>query len=84
MRRLLGSLAIWSVVVVAIVLFWPGQVETPGCASHVTPTAECLRTVERMNIVNWWSEAVPLLVVAAAGYLAILGLAWRSRRQLRG
>jgi heme/copper-type cytochrome/quinol oxidase subunit 2 len=83
MRRLLGSLAIWSAVVVAIVLLWPGQVQTPGCASSVTPTADCLTQVKAMDDGIWWMSTVPLLVVIAAGYLVIVGLAWRSRRQHR-
>jgi hypothetical protein len=83
MRRLLGSLAIWSAVVVAIALLGPGQVQTPGCASSVTPSADCLTQLKAMNDGIWWTNTVPLLLVIAAGYLVILIVAWRSRRQPR-
>jgi hypothetical protein len=80
-RRLLAWLAIWSAVVVAIVLLWPGQVQTPGCASSVTPSIDCLTQMKAMNDGMWWTNTVPLLLIIAAGYLVILIVAWRSRRQ---
>ena len=82
MRGLLVSLAIWSVVVLAIVLVWPGQSQTPGCASAVTASADCLIQVKAMNDRIWWTSTLPILVVVASGYLVIAALALGGRRHL--
>jgi hypothetical protein len=80
MRGLLAWLAIWSGLVVAIVFLWPGQVQTPGCASSVTPSMDCLDQMHAMNDRTWWTNTVPLLLLIASGYVVIASLALRARR----
>jgi hypothetical protein len=84
MGRLLALAAAWTAVALAVLLFWPSGVETPGCASLVTPSAACLAQLADINDHAWWTRTVPLLVFLASGYAVIAVLALHDRRQSHG
>lgn len=81
MHRLLILGAAWTAVALAVLLFWPSGVETPGCAQIVTPSAACLAQLADMNDRAWWTRTVPLLLFLASGYVVLAVLTLRRRQK---
>jgi len=74
---------VWTAVVLAVLLFWPGGVQTPGCMQHINPSADCLAQLTTANDRLWWTQTLPLLVFLASGYVAVAAFALRRRRRSR-
>jgi hypothetical protein len=85
MRAFVAALAGWSIVVLGLLVFEPGFAQAPSCMRLVGRSAECEALAEAWNRALWWQNTLPLIVVIAAGYLAILlvALAGRRRRATR-
>jgi hypothetical protein len=84
MRQLLLLCVVWTAVVLAALLLWPGGVQTPGCMQHISPSADCLAQLAGANDRLWWSQTLPSLVFFASGYVVMGALGVRRvRRSLR-
>jgi hypothetical protein len=84
MARFLILGAAWTAVVLAVLLLWPGSVDTPGCAHLVTPSVACIGQLADMNDRAWWMQTLPMLAFVASGYVVLAVLALRHRRRSRG
>ena len=83
MRTLIISVVAWSLIVAALVLFWPGRVPGAGCWRLVEPQPGCLDQLAELNRQLWWSQTAPMLAVIGGGYLVIAMAAVRSVRRRR-
>ena len=85
-RRVVILAAAWTVLVVAIILFYPVGALVPrpaGCWTTVGHGAECDAELRALNDRVWWGETVPLLAFIAFGYVAVVLVAIGAKR-LRG
>lgn len=80
MRQTLFAALVWTVLVLAVVFFMPGLVNTPGCMSHIEPSPDCLAEAAAQNDLIWRARTLPLIVLTAGGYALIALLTVRRRR----
>ena len=67
MRRALILAAMWTGVVVAVLVLWPSRLAAPGCARLVNPPAGCAAEVAAVNDGIWWGQTLPMLQQAELG-----------------
>jgi hypothetical protein len=84
MRRIVVLGLLWTVVVLAVVVFAGGVVQTPGCMQKITLSPECSALAAQMNDRAWWAHNLPILAICATGYVAVALLALRQIRRNRG
>jgi hypothetical protein len=82
MRGPLIAGLLWTVVVFAIVLLWPGAIR-PGGGCVVDAPPACLAQLREANERLWWTNTVPGLAVMAGGYFVVGAVAIRTWRQRR-
>lgn len=81
MRQMVAAIAGWSIFVLVLLVFDPGFVQTPTCMRLVGRSAECQALADAWNDAAWRQHTLPLLVLIAAGYVAILLVAITGRRR---
>ena len=82
-RRLAIFLGVWTVVVVAVILFWPSSVPEGGCWVLVDAPAHCLDELAAANDHIWWTQKVPILAFLSSGYVVIGAAAFRRLARSR-
>jgi hypothetical protein len=82
MRWIVLAVVAWTAFIVAVVIVVGTPLQAPGCAHLVAPPPQCAEAIAAENARVWSTGTLPALVLAAAGYAAILlaGLA-RARRR---
>ena len=79
-----GSFLVWTAIVVAWMLLFPPAFPPVGCWGSVAPPPECLQELRAVNEEFWRTTTLPMLVVAAGGYLIVAGWAVRAWWHRRG
>jgi hypothetical protein len=82
MRAAIAVAALWTVVVLVIVVMTPSLVSSPPCSHMVDPQPGCATLTEAANDLVWLTQTRPIVVLSIGGYavIAILALATRRRR----
>ncbi len=83
MRQIVIVALGWTAVVLAVLLLWPGGVQTPGCMRAVNASADCLAQAALANDRVWWTQTLPMLVLFASGYVVVGAFAHRLLRRTR-
>lgn len=88
MKRLAVWAVLWTVFVIAFVLFVPSGVNSTGCWVLVDAPPACLAQLQALNDQHWWTRTLPMLLFLSSGYV-VIGVAmarmWlRSRRDGAG
>lgn len=81
LKLVVAALIGWTIVSLAILVIVGGAVKTPGCASLVSPTPDCVATMDAANDVIFRTRTLPIVIVIGCGYASVLGFAiLRTRR----
>jgi hypothetical protein len=82
-KLLVAGLMGWTAAVVALALFWPNHLNTPGCAHKINVSAACWAQMAAENEELFWRDTFPLLATVVGGYVLVavvaIVLARRSR-----
>ena len=81
MRAAVVVAALWTAVVLVVVLMTPGLMSAPPCAGMVEPPAGCETLTQAANDFVWVTQTRPIAVLAVGGYVAILVQAFVARRR---
>jgi hypothetical protein len=83
MRRIALLGLVWTALVLAVVFFAGGVVQTPGCMQKITLSPECSALAAQMADRAWWAHDLPILAICATGYVVVALLALRHIRHAR-
>ena len=81
-KRLVVGLLAWTVIVLAGAIIIGSPQATPDCAHLISPPSSCATEIAAENARVWSTRTLPLLLVAAGGYVAVIlaGLTAGRRR----
>jgi len=85
MKSFAVAVGLWSVAVLAWLLFNPTDIGSPvlGCMHLVGRSVECEAQQAATNAVRWQNQALPIVVGMASGYVAIVVVALAGVRDRR-
>lgn len=81
MRAAVAVAALWTAVVLVVVLLTPGLMSAPPCAGMVEPPAGCETLTQAANDFVWVTQTRPIVLLAVGGYVAIAVQAVLGRRR---
>lgn len=81
MKALIAAIAVWTLAVIAIMLFYPASRPLLGCMYLVGRSPECEAAQEGLNRASELSHTLPLVAPILAGYLVIAAVALVRRRR---
>jgi ABC-type microcin C transport system permease subunit YejB len=81
MRAAVAVAALWTVIVVLVVLMTPTLMTAPPCAGIVEPPSGCETLTQAANDFVWVTQTRPIVILSVGGYVAIAIQAFLGRRR---
>jgi hypothetical protein len=73
--------ALWTAVVLAVVVMTPALMSAPPCAGMVEPPVGCETLAGAANDFVWATQTRPIVILSVGGYVAIAVQAFLTRRR---
>ena len=81
MRAAIAVAALWTAIVLVVVLWTPSLMSAPPCAGMVEPPAGCDTLTRAANEFVWVTQTRPIVLLSVGGYVVIAILALVARRR---